>query len=336
MRILGLLDRTTPKERLDKAIKAALPDAEVQYLTWPHDNLDSFMRDNLNIERNGAEAGTPPPGILDVVSKYDPQVIITQCAPVTRAVIEKARSLEVIACMRGGVENINVEAAAEKNVLVFNNAGRTANAVAEFTVGLMLAVSRNIATGHHEVLNGKWQRPEARPTELYGSTIGLVGFGNIAQKVAERLQGFKVNLLAYDPYVPEESITKFGAKRVELKELLAKSDYVSLHARLTPETEGIIGEEELKLMKPTAYLINSARAGLIDEKALINALGNRQIKGAALDVFWQEPLKNDNPIKNLDNVTLTPHLAGYTVETSMRTITLVVDTLKKIVTNRRT
>ena len=256
----------------------------------------------------------PVPDILEVVRDFDPEVIITHFAPVTREVIEKAKSLEVIGCLRGGVENINVEAATRKNILVFNNSGRTANAVAEFTLGHMLAVSRNISMGYHALLNGQWWRPETQPSEMYGCTVGLVGFGNVSQKLAERLQGFKVKILAYDPYVPDDILTEYGAKRVELKELLSQSDFVSLHSRLTAETQNIIGEAELKLMKPTAYLINTARAGLIDKTALINALKAKQIKGAALDVFWQEPPSKDDPLLKLNNVSLTPHLAGVTTK----------------------
>jgi len=329
MRILGLDDMSITRERMDKGVREAFPDTEVRYLRWPPDTPEVFNRENQNIEKNGAEAGTPPPGIFEVLSEFDPEVLIAHFAPVTREVIEKARSLEVIGCLRGGVENINVEAATERNIPVFNNAGRTANAVAEFTVGLMLAVSRNIGRGHHSILSGKWWRPEMRPPEIYGCTVGFVGFGNVAQNAAGRLRGFDVNLLAYDPYTPEDIFAEYGVKRVDLRELLAGSDYVSLHARLTEETEGIIGGEELGLMKPTAYLINTARASLIDEAALIDALKKQQIKGAALDVFWKEPLSENDPLRQLDNVTLTPHLAGFTYETALRTITLFLDNLKE-------
>ena len=146
--------------------------------------------------------------------------------------------------------------------------------------------------------------------------------------MAERLKGFNVTILVYDPYVSQDVLKGYGAKQVTLPELLKQADYVSLHARASAETKGLIGESELKLMKPTAYLINTARAELVDEKALNNALKNNQIKGAALDVFWDEPLNVDDPIKTLDNATLTPHLAGFTYETSLRTISLFLENLK--------
>ncbi|MDD5127374.1 MAG: 2-hydroxyacid dehydrogenase [Dehalococcoidales bacterium] len=329
MRILGLDDMSITRERMDKGIKAVFPDAEVRYLRWPPDNVEVLNRENLKIEKNGAEAGTPPPGIFELLQQFDPQVIMAHFTPVNKAVIEAAKSLEVIGCLRGGVENINVEEATKRKIPVFNNAGRTANAVAEYTVGMMLSASRNIARGHHLIMTGKWWRPDVRPPEIYGCTVGLVGFGNIAQKVAERLKGFNVTILAYDPYVSPDILKEYNAKQVSLSELLKQADYVSLHARASAETKNLIGEAELKLMKPTAYLINTARAELVDEKALNNALKNKQIKGAALDVFWSEPLNTDDPIKTPDNVTLTPHLAGFTYETSLRTISLFLENLKE-------
>jgi len=335
MRILGITDFLLKEELLDKGVKTAFPDAEVRYIRWPPATRDIFSRENLNIEKNGAEKGLPVPGILEIVGDFDPEVIVTQFAPVTQAMIEKAKSLEVIGCLRGGVENINIETARKRNILVFNNSGRNANAVAEFTIGHMIALSRGICSGFNALTKGEWWRPEADPFELYGCTVGLIGFGNISQKLSERLQGFKVKILTYDPYVDDNILNKYGAKRVELRELLTQSDFVSLHCRLTTETRNIINEGALTLMKPTSYLINTARAGLIDKTALINALQTRQIRGAALDVFWQEPLSKDDPLLNLNNVSLTPHLAGNTAQTRWLTIWLFLEALQDFLKTRQ-
>ncbi|MGP8079762.1 MAG: 2-hydroxyacid dehydrogenase [Dehalococcoidales bacterium] len=329
MKILGLTDMVIKEEQLGKVLKETFPEAEVRYLRWPPSARDVFSKENLNIEKNGPEVGMPVPGVMATIDEFDPEIIIVHFAPVTHEVIEKAKSLEIIGCLRGGVENINVAAATKRNILVFNNSGRTANAVAEFALAHMLVVSRNTSIGYHLLQNGQWWKPETQPSEIYGSTIGLIGFGAVSQKLAERLQGFKVKLLAYDPYIPDEVLAEYGAKRVELKELLSQSDFVSLHSRLTPETQNIIGEAELKLMKPTAYLINTARADLIDKNALINALQTKQIRGAALDVFWQEPLSKDDPLLKLNNVSLTPHLAGATVQTGQRTMTLLFESMQE-------
>jgi D-3-phosphoglycerate dehydrogenase len=329
MKILGLTDMVIKEEQLGKVLKETFPEAEVRYLRWPPTARDVFSKENLNIEKNGPEVGMPIPGILETISEFDPEVIIVHFAPVTREAIEKAKSLEIIGCLRGGVENIHLEAATKRNILVFNNSGRTANAVAEFALAHMLAVSRNTSIGYYALQNGQWWKPETQPSEIYGSTIGLIGFGAVSQKLAERLQGFKVKILAYDPYIPDEILAEYNARRVSLQDLLSQSDFVSLHSRLTPETQNIIGEAELKLMKPTAYLINTARADLIDRKALINALQTKQLRGAALDVFWQEPLSKDDPLLKLNNVSLTPHLAGATIQTGQRTMTLLFESLQE-------
>ena len=335
MRILGITDFLLKEELMDKGVKMAFPDAEVRYLRWPPATRDIFSKENLNIEKNGAEKGLPIPGILEIVGDFDPEVIVTQFAPVTQATIEKAKSLEVIGCLRGGVDNINVEAAIKRNILVFNNSGRNTNAVAEFTLGHMIAVSRGICSGYNTLLKGEWWRPETDPFELYGCTVGLIGFGNISQKLSERLQGFKVKILTYDPYVADDILNKYGAKRVKFKELLTQSDFVSLHCRLTDETRNIIDKGVLSLMKPTAYLVNTARAGLIDKTALINALQKRQIRGAALDVFWQEPLSKEDPLLKLNNVSLTPHLAGTSAQTRWLTVWLFLEALQDFLKTHR-
>ena len=329
MRILGLIDLSIKEDLMDKAVKEILPEAEVRYIKWPTPTPDVLTKENLNIEKNGPEAALPIPGLLELIKEFNPEVIMTQFAPVTGEVIEKAQNLEMIGCLRGGVDNVNLKAATKKNILVFNNSGRTANAVAEFTLGHMLSVSRNIGMETHLLMNREWKRPETKPSEMYGCTVGLIGFGNISQKLSERLHGFKVKILAYDPYVSDDILTQYGAKRVELKELLRESDFISLHSRLTAETKNMIGKEEFKLMKPTAYLINTARADLIEKDALIDALQTKQIRGAALDVFWQEPLRKDDPLLNFTNISITPHLAGSTVQTEWLTISLFLSALKE-------
>ena len=328
MRILALTDMMVEQDLIDRGFKKGFPKAEMRYLRWPPATWDIFSKENMYIEKNGPEAGIPVPTILDVVRDFDPEVIITHFAPVTQEVIKKAKSLEIIGCLRGGVDNVNVDAATKNSILVFNNSGRTANAVAEYTIAHMLSVSRNIAEGHHAILNGEWWRPEALPSEIYGSTIGLIGFGNISQKLTERLQGFNVKILAYDPYVTEDIFASYGAKRVELKALLSQADYISLHCRLNTETKNMIGEAEFSLMKPTAYLINTARAGLVDKVALLNALRTHQIKGVALDVFWQEPPNKDDPLLKLNNISLSPHMAGASEQTTWYTIWLFVEALQ--------
>jgi D-3-phosphoglycerate dehydrogenase len=162
-------------------------------------------------------------------------------------------------------------------------------------------------------------------------TIGLVGFGFIGRLVAQKLLNFGVRILVYDPYVGQDTLLKFGAEAVSLEELCRQSDFISIHARLGKDTTGLIGREAFSWMKSTAYLINTARAGLVDEASLIAALEERRIGGAALDVFWTEPLPAGHPLLRMDNVTITPHLAGATLDTFRMTPYLLLRELKRVI-----
>jgi D-3-phosphoglycerate dehydrogenase len=193
---------------------------------------------------------------------------------------------------------------------VYNTPGRNADSVADFTVGLLICECRNIARGHHGLKTGRWIRDypnQGRIPDLPGKTVGLVGLGEIGAKVARRLAGFDVRLLGHDPHVQGAPP---GVVLVGLERLVEESDFISIHARLTPATEGLISRELIARMKPTAYLINTARSALVDQQALSEALRDRRIEGAALDVFDTEPPGQDHPLVRLENVTLTPHMAG--------------------------
>ena len=170
--------------------------------------------------------------------------------------------------------------------------------------------------------------------ELQGKTIGLVGFGYIGQLVAQKLSGFQVNILVFDPYISDEEIQKYHVKKVTLEELLKKADFVSLHARMSKETKHMIGEKELSLMKNTAYLVNTARAGLIKEDALFQVLKEKKIAGAALDVFWKEPIGENSRWLELDNVTLTTHIAGTTKEALTKSPYLLVEDINKLLEDK--
>ncbi len=192
--------------------------------------------------------------------------------------------------------------------------GRNANAVADFTVGMLLSECRNIARAHRNLKEGRWIRDytnAASVPDLPDKTAGIVGFGNIGRKVAQRLHGFEMNILAYDPFagnVPDY------VTLVDLPELMSRSDFVLVHARAMKETEHMINRELIGMIKPNAYLINTARSSLVDEQALYEALRDGKITGAALDVFDVEPPAADYPLVALPNVTVTPHLAGGSVD----------------------
>jgi D-3-phosphoglycerate dehydrogenase len=312
MKLLAISDAYLPVRFLEQGLRP-LQDlgVELQFREWKHDSLEDLQQANLEIERHGPDAVALPAGLLNDLD--DVQLLVVQFAPVGRQILQAAKSLRVIGVLRSGTEGIDVRGASERGISVLNTPGRNARAVAECTLGLMLAESRNIGRAHAALIHGEWRRDfpnsDAIP-ELYQTTVGLVGYGSVGQFVAGYLHAFGSRILAFDPYFAGEAAP---AELVDLPTLLAQSDIVSLHARLTDESYHLIGREELASMKPTAILINTARGGLVDEKALVEALASRRLRGAALDVFDEEPLHADSPLLRLDNVTLTPHLAGSSI-----------------------
>lgn len=258
--------------------------------------------------------------IASLASETD--VILTHSAPITLKVIESAPKLKVVAAARGGPVNVNVKACTQRGIPVFYGPGSKAGAVAEFTVGLMFAEMRSITHSHSSMkYDGEWRGDlyvyDRCGFEMSEATIGLIGLGAIGKRVAEIVRCFGAKVLVYDPFVDVTEIDEMGCVSVDIKNLLEQSDIISLHARVTNSSKGLIGKEEFELMKPTAYFVNTARAELVQENALIEALKTRKIAGAALDVFEVEPLPEDHPFHLLDNVTLASHLGGATREASL-------------------
>ena len=250
----------------------------------------------------------------------DAHVVVTQVAPISRLLIESAQHLQIVACARGGPVSVNVAAATERGIPVVFAPGSNAQAVVEFTLGLILAATKHIARTHHALVNGVWQvdayHYDRTPRELAGQTIGVIGFGQIGQRLAPYLHAFGMRVLVYDPYVSRERCAELDTAPVDLPTLLAESDIVTIHARVTPETEGMLGAAQFAQMKPGAYLINTARGPLVDYDALYDALASHHLGGAALDNFAVEPPPADWPLLKLDNVTVTPHIAGSSRETA--------------------
>ncbi len=252
----------------------------------------------------------------------DARIVINHMAPMTRAVIKQLRTVEIIGSCRTEPVNINMEAVTAAGIPVVYAPGRNARAVAEFTVGLIIAETRNIARSHAALSQGEWRADlylyDRAPRELAGQTVGLIGFGNIGKLMPGLLKPFGVRVLAYDPYVPLEAFVERDVERIsDMAKLLAESDIVSLHARVTAETRGFIGEEQLRQMKGGAYFINTARGPMVDYDALYRVLQDGHLAGAGLETFAVEPVPADSPLLKLPTVTLSPHIAGCSVQSAL-------------------
>lgn len=266
-----------------------------------------------------------------IEAAQDADGIINQYAPITRRVIESLKRCKVIARYGVGVDNINVEAATEYGIIVANVPDYCVDEVSTHTMALILACARGITLLNSKIREKIWNFTLAKPLfRTKGKTLGLFGLGKIAREVAQKASGFGFKIIACDPYV---SRIDGGIELVEFSQLLSDSDFVSIHSPLTDETRHSFGENELKAMKKTAFLINTARGPIVDEKALYQALKKRWIAGAALDVMEKEPPDWENPLPKLDNLIITPHISFYSeesyVELKTKTAEAVLAVLKR-------
>lgn len=252
-------------------------------------------------------------GLAEAIGGYDALIVRSQTR-VTQEVLEAAETLKVIARAGIGLDNVDVEAATRKGVIVVNAPQSNIVSAAEHTIALMLAQARNIPQADAALRQGRWQRSAFQGVELQGKTLGVIGIGRVGSIVAQRAAAFGMRVIAFDPYVPRERAKEMGVELMPtLEALLVQSDFITIHLPRTPETEGLIGDHELSMVKPGARLINTARGGIVDEAALVKALEDGRLAGAALDVFEQEPL-TDSPLFRLPNVVVTPHLGASTAE----------------------
>lgn len=248
--------------------------------------------------------------LLDVVPDAD--ALLVCYAPVTKRVIDRAERCQIIARYGIGVDNVDVTAAAEKGIVVTNVPDYCVDEVSDHALALLLACARRLPLLDRRVRAGRWNAKDAVPAyRLRGQVLGLVGFGKIPKALASKVAALGLQRIAFDPYIDEVTFATVGVRKVDFQTLLAEADFVSIHAPLTSETRGLIGEAALRAMKPTAYLINTARGPLVDDVALARALKEGWIAGAALDVLQTEPPTPSHPLLGLDNVILTPHVGFY-------------------------
>ncbi|ANE41379.1 MAG: 3-phosphoglycerate dehydrogenase [Fervidobacterium sp.] len=255
-------------------------------------------------------------------------LIVRSATKVTADIIEAGTKLKIIGRAGTGLDNIDVKAAEAKGIKVINTPGANSISVAELTIGLMIACSRHIARGTIDLKNGKWTKKELEGHELFGRTVGIIGFGNIGREVAKRLLAFDMKILAYDPFVKE---TDMNVKMVDLDTLYKESDYITIHVPLTPETKNLINKETISKMKDGVIIINAARGGIIDEEALYEALVSGKVYAAGLDVFEVEPPTDElrQKLLALPNVVATPHIGASTFEAQERVGMLLVERLIK-------
>jgi D-3-phosphoglycerate dehydrogenase len=267
----------------------------------------------------------------------DADAILTYGADMTRSVMEKLPNCKVIVRYGIGYDTIDVDAATDNNILVVNIPDFCTEEVSNHAIALILACSKKIVMLNNMLKNNGWMeavKAQSPMASIYGQTLGIIGCGNIGRATARKAQCFGFRLLGYDPYVDAPLAEEAGIRLVSMAGLLKESDYISVHAALNEETRHLIGEKEFEQMKPAAYIINTARGAVIDEAALIQALQEKRIAGAALDVFEKEPVDPDNPLLKMDNVIVLPHTASFSDDAFSRLRTCVGQEAARVLSGR--
>lgn len=269
--------------------------------------------------------------LLKEISAYDALMVRGRTKAVKEVVEAGASgSLKVIGRAGIGVDNVDIETAAKLGIPVVNAPTGSTASVAELAIGHMLALSRHLSKADMTMKKGEWIKKQLKGNELGGKTLGLVGCGNIGRLTGKFAQAFGMNVIGYDPFISKEDLKKDEIEKIdELAELMGKADFISLHLPHIPKTHHIVNKQMISKMKPTACIINCARGGTVDEKALYTALKNGEIAGAGLDVYEQEPPK-DSPLLQLDNIMLTPHIGANTKEGQIRAGTVCAEQILKV------
>jgi D-3-phosphoglycerate dehydrogenase len=312
-------DRFMLPSMFEEALRACCSDGlaiETMEMPWPDEPMEHGYAvpgmDGLK------EYQGDPEEIVCFVADAD--VVVTQLAPFSAAMLDRLPNLKLIAVSRGGPVNVDMSAARKRNILVVNTPGRNASAVAEFTIGAILAETRLTTRGHDALRKGVWRgdlyRADLTGEELSQMTVGVIGYGHVGTKVVRLLKAFGCRILVADPYVQLSATdARDGVRHVGLDQLLCECDVVTLHARVTQETRGFLGREQFAAMRKGAYFVNTARGPMVDYDALTDALRIHHLRGAALETFAVEPTPADLELLRLENVTLTPHIAGASIKT---------------------
>ncbi|MDR1819173.1 MAG: phosphoglycerate dehydrogenase [Methanobrevibacter sp.] len=293
------------------------------------DSIDEEGIDNLKeVAEVVVDTKISHEDLIKTISEYD-GIIVRSRTKLTKDIIDKADNLKIIARAGVGVDNVDLNAATDKGIMVVNTAESTTITVAEYTMGLILAVARKISIADKSVKEGKWEKSNFLGTELRNKTLGVVGMGRIGSQVVSRCKAFEMDAIVYDPYLQEKVAEEMGVELTDLETVLSEADIITIHVPLTPQTKHLISEKELKLMKSNVFIVNCARGGIIDEEALYNALKNGEIAGTALDVYENEPPEG-NKLFELDNVVLSPHVAASTMEAQRDAAIIAADEVTQV------
>jgi len=274
------------------------------------------------------------PAELESVIKGYEAVIVRSATKITKGVIEASDKLRLIGRAGVGLDNVDVESATKKGIIVLNAPAGNTTSTAEHTFSMIMALSRNIAQANASMKRGEWEKKKFMGIELYGKVLGVAGLGRIGTEVAKRALSFEMKVIAYDPFLSAEQAKKIGVELVSLDEVIKRSDYITVHTPLTDETRHMLGEAEFKKMKKGVRIINCARGGIIDEGVLVKAIESGHVAGAAFDVFEKEPLDTASPLLKFDNVVLTPHLGASTEEAQLNVSLDIANTVKDVLLGR--
>lgn len=335
--VLVVGDDFTPASLFRRMLEPALAEAGLQPTFELLDQIDAaYHAEEVEGVR---EFYGDLDSLKDRVGEAD--ALIVTFAPVTKAVLTHGTRLRVVGCGRGGPVNVDIDAATRRGIPVIYAPGRNAEAVAEFTLGLLIALGRRLLDADRFVRSGLWRDARedtfGKPTgpELEGRTLGIIGLGTIGVRLAELVRPFHMRVLAADPFLTADQVRMRGAEPVALPGLLRDADFVSIHARLSPGSPPLLGETELALMKPTAYLVNVSRGIVLDETALVRTLRAGRVAGVALDVFSSEPLHLDHPLLQTERTILTPHSAGISEDVPRRTAEIIAAEVAAVVRGER-
>jgi len=281
-------------------------------ITDPVDDacVDVIKEEGFTVEK---KTGLDEDQIIEIIGDYH-VLIVRSGTQVTQKIIDRADNLKIIGRAGTGVDNIDIDAATRRGIIVMNTPGGNTVSTAEHAISMLMAMARNIPQACASLRKGEWDRKIYRGVELYGKTIGIVGLGKVGKEVATRLQGFDMKVIGYDPLVSDDAISKLNIEAVSIEEILRRSDYITLHTPLTDNTRGLLNSETLQQCKRGVRIINCARGGIVDEGALLDSLNSGQVGGAALDVFEHEPPPADYELLQHPKVVVTPHLGASTVE----------------------